>query len=167
MKDAGVLQIGFMQVMKDAGVLRQCMVWDKGQMVLGHSDYHYAHEPILYGWKPGAKHYFTSDRTKTAVFRYPKPSRNAEHPTMKPLELWGELIENSSIPGALVLDLFGGSGTTMVCCEQTGRKARLMELSPKYCQVIVNRMLKLNPELKVNLNGKDATKRMLELGSES
>lgn len=163
---ARVLQIGFMQVMKDAGCLHQCMVWDKGQMVLGHSDYHYAHEPILYGWKPGSAHYFTNDRTKTTVFRYPKPSRSADHPTMKPPELWGEMIDNSSLPGAVVLDLFGGSGTTMVVCEQTGRSARLMELSPVYCQVIVNRLLKVNGALQVKVNGIDVTERMKILSTE-
>jgi len=85
---------------------------------------------------------------------------------MKPPELWGEMIDNSSLPGAVVLDLFGGSGTTMVVCEQTGRSARLMELSPVYCQVIVNRLLKVNGALQVKVNGIDVTERMKILSTE-
>ena len=150
---AGVLQLGFMQVLKDFEVLRQCMVWDKGQMVLGHSDYHYRHEPILYGWKPGAAHYFTKDRTKTTVLEFKKPSVNAEHPTMKPIELWAELIQNSTKEGQLCFDSFLGSGTTLVACHSTNRIGYGVELDPKYCQVIVDRMRKLDPSLIVKKNG--------------
>jgi site-specific DNA-methyltransferase (adenine-specific) len=153
----GLLQLGFMQVMVDAEVLHQCMVWNKGQMVLGHSDYHYQHEPILYGWKPGAKRYFTKDRTKTTVLDFKKPLRNAEHPTMKPVELWSELISNSSNSGDIVYDSFLGSGTTMVASHQLNRKCYGMELDPKYCQVIVSRMLKLDPKISVKKNGETYT----------
>jgi DNA modification methylase len=148
----GLSQVGFMQVLLDADCLHQCMVWNKGQLVLGHSDYHYQHEPVLYGWKPG-KHYFTKDRTKTTVFDVKKPMRNAEHPTMKPVDLWAEFINNSSTKGSIVLDSFIGSGTTMVACHQLNRKCYGMELDPKYCQVIIDRMRKLDPDIEIKKNG--------------
>jgi DNA modification methylase len=97
---AGRLQLGFMRAMEELGALRQVMVWNKSSMVMGHSDYHYKHEPILYGWKPGAAHYFTPDRTKTTVLDFDKPQRNGEHPTMKPIALWAEMMGNSSKPKA-------------------------------------------------------------------
>lgn len=150
---AGLLQVGFMDVMLKHDCLRQCMVWDKGSLVLGHSDYHYEHEPILYGWKPGAAHYFTDDRTKTTVFRYKKPSRNDLHPTMKPIELWAEMINNSTKYGENIIDPFLGSGTTMVSAHQLERNCYGMELDPKYCQVIVDRMMELDSEITVTLNG--------------
>ena len=149
----GLLQLGFMQVMVDADCLHQCMVWNKGQMVLGHSDYHYQHEPILYGWKPGKSHYFTKDRTKTTVFDFQKPMRNAEHPTMKPVELWSEMIHNSSSADNICYDSFLGSGTTMVTSHQLNRKCYGMELDPKYCQVIIDRMKKLEPSIVIKKNG--------------
>lgn len=142
-----------MRVLHEFEVLRQCMVWDKGQMVLGHSDYHYRHEPILYGWKPGAAHYFTKDRTKTTVIECKKPSVNAEHPTMKPIELWAELIQNSTKEGWLCYDSFLGSGTTLVACHKTNRTGYGVELDPKYCQVIVDRMRTLDPTLEIKKNG--------------
>ena len=133
--------------------LRQCMLWNKGQMVLGHSDYHYQHEPILYGWKAGGTHYFTSDRTKTTVFDFKKPLRNDIHPTMKPVELWAEFINNSSKIGELVIDSFLGSGTTMVASHQLKRICYATELDPIYCNAIIDRMLKLDPSLIVKKNG--------------
>lgn len=150
---AGRLQLGFMGVMQELGALRQVMVWNKSSMVMGHSDYHYKHEPILYGWKPGAAHYFTPDRTKTTVLDFDRPQRNGEHPTMKPIALWAELMGNSSKPSEVVIDPFSGSGTTMVAAHQIGRKARCVELDPKYCQVIVDRMQKLDPTLEIKKNG--------------
>ena len=119
--------------------VRQCLIWNKNSLVLGRQDYHWKHEPCLYGWKDGAGHYWGSDRTQTTVLDFNRPSRNGEHPTMKPVELFEYQIKNSSRPGDVVLDLFGGSGTTAIACEKTGRKARLMELDPKYCDVIVKR----------------------------
>jgi len=136
---AGPLHIGFAEAMLALDALRQIMVWDKGQMVLGHSDYHYAHEPILYGWKPGAAHYFVNDRTKTTVFEFAKPTKNDLHPTMKPVELWVEFIENSSKPGDSVYEPFSGSGTTIIACERTNRTAHAIELSPAYVDVAVKR----------------------------
>jgi site-specific DNA-methyltransferase (adenine-specific) len=125
---------------KDVGwKVRQCLVWNKSSLVMGRQDYQWKHEPCLYGWKEGAAHYWGSDRCQTTVLDFSKPSRNGEHPTMKPLELFQYQVENSTKKGAQVLDLFGGSGTTLVACEKTGRHACLMELDPRYCDVIVKR----------------------------
>lgn len=131
------------------------LVWVKNTMVLGHSDYHLKHEDILYGWKPGlgrvgrgnhvgSKWY--GDHSQTSVLEYDKPSRNAEHPTMKPPELIAHCLRNSSRVGDVVLDAFGGSGSTLVACEQTGRTAYLMELDPRYCDVIRRRYEALTGE---------------------
>ncbi len=138
----GPLHIVFLRVLAGLGVIRQQLIWVKDSMVMGHSDYHYRHEPILYGWKPGAAHYFTPDRTKTTVLEFVRPKANREHPTMKPLELWGELIRNSSKTGQNVGDPFLGSGTTLLSCEQLSRTCYGMEIEPKYCQVIINRYQK-------------------------
>lgn len=119
--------------------IRQCLIWVKNTLVLGRQDYHWKHEPCLYGWKDGAAHYWGNDRTQTTVLEFNKPARNGIHPTMKPVELFQYQIENSSKKGDTVLDLFGGSGTTMIACEKTNRAARLMELDEKYCDVIVRR----------------------------
>lgn len=123
--------------------VRQCLVWNKNSLVLGRQDYHWKHEPCLYGWKSGASHYWGNDRSQTTVIEWQRPSRNGEHPTMKPVGLFGYQIKNSSRKGEIVLDSFGGSGTTIIACEEIGRKARLMEFDPRYCDVIVNRYCKL------------------------
>jgi DNA modification methylase len=128
------------QAFRAAGWLqKQTLIWVKQTLVLGRQDYHWRHEPILYGWKPGASHYFTDDRTQTTVWEVDRPSRSAEHPTMKPVDLLAIAISNSSRPGAVVLDPFAGSGSTLIACEQLGRRARLVELDPRYCEVIVQR----------------------------
>lgn len=119
--------------------IRQCLIWNKNALVLGRQDYHWKHEPCLYGWKDGAAHYWGSDRSQTTVLDFNKPNRNGEHPTMKPVELFQYQIENSCKKGDVVLDLFGGSGTTVIACEKSNRHARLMELDPKYCDVIIKR----------------------------
>jgi site-specific DNA-methyltransferase (adenine-specific) len=119
--------------------VRQCLIWNKNSLVMGRQDYHWKHEPCLYGWKEGAGHYWGSDRSQTTVLDFNRPSRNGEHPTMKPVELFQYQVENSSKRKGVVLDLFGGSGTTAIACEKTGRYARLMELDPRYCDVIVKR----------------------------
>jgi DNA modification methylase len=119
--------------------LSSCLVWRKNALVLGRSDYQWQHEPVLYGWKPGAAHSWYGGRDKTTVFDINKPARNGEHPTMKPVELVVAMLENSTKPGDVVLDLFGGSGTTMIACEKLGRHARLVELDPKFVDVIVKR----------------------------
>lgn len=119
--------------------IRQCLIWNKNIMVLGRQDYHWKHESCLYGWKDGAAHYWGSDRSQTTVLDFNKPNRNGEHPTMKPVELFQYQIENSSKQGGVTLDLFGGSGTTVIACEKSVRDARVMELDPKYCDVIIKR----------------------------
>lgn len=137
--------------------LRECLIWNKNTMVLGRQDYQWKHEPCLYGWKGGAAHNWYSDRKQTTVIDMNKPNRNAEHPTMKPVQLFAYLIENSSKPGDIILDSFCGSGTTLIACEQMGRVARVLELDPKYCDVIVERYINLVgsfDEVAVERNGK-------------
>lgn len=125
---------------KDAGwKVRQCLIWAKDTMVMGRQDYHWKHEPCLYGWKDGAGHLWASDRKQTTIIECKRPKRNDIHPTMKPVELMEYQILNNTKGQDVVLDLFGGSGSTLIACEKTGRKARLMELDPKYCDVIVKR----------------------------
>lgn len=137
--------------------LRECLIWNKNTMVLGRRDYQWKHEPCLYGWKGGAAHNWYSDRKQTTVIDMNKPNRNAEHPTMKPVQLFAYLMENSSKPGDIVLDSFCGSGTTLIACEQMGRVARVLEIDPKYCDVIVERYINLvgsSDEVSVERNGK-------------
>lgn len=125
---------------KDAGwTVRQCLIWKKSSMVMGRQDYHWKHEPCLYGWKDGAGHLWASDRKQTTVLEFEKPSRNGEHPTMKPVALFEYQMLNNTKGSDVVLDSFGGSGTTLIAAEKNGRIARLMELDPKYCDVIVKR----------------------------
>lgn len=119
--------------------VRQCLIWRKSSLVMGRQDYQWMHEPCLYGWTDGSAHYWASDRKQTTVMDFAKPSRNGEHPTMKPVDLFQYQMANSSKPGDTVLDSFGGSGTTLIAAERIGRKARLMELDPAYCDVIVKR----------------------------
>lgn len=145
----------FRLAMKNAGIMvKQCLIWVKNSMVMGRQDYQWKHEPCLYGWKEGASHGWYSDRKQTTVLEFDRPTRNAEHPTMKPVPLIAYQITNSSKQGDIVADGFGGSGTTMVACHQLQRKAYLVEFDPKYCQVIIDRMLKLDPTLEVKRNGK-------------
>jgi DNA modification methylase len=125
---------------QDAGwKVRQCLIWKKSTMVMGRQDYHWKHEPCLYGWKEGAGHLWAADRKQTTILEFDKPSRNGEHPTMKPVALFEYQMLNNTKGGDIVLDSFGGSGTTLLAAEKNGRKAYLMELDPKYCDVIVKR----------------------------
>lgn len=129
-----------MMMMMKAGIpMRHELIWIKNNHVLGRADYHYKHEPILYGWKDGAGHPWYGGRDKFSTWHVDKPMQSKLHPTMKPVELVEIALENSSKRGDTVLDLFGGSGTTLIACEKTGRTARLMELDPRYCDVIVKR----------------------------
>lgn len=124
----------------DAGwKVRQCLIWKKSTMVMGRQDYHWKHEPCLYGWKDGAGHLWAADRKQTTILEFDKPSRNGEHPTMKPVALFEYQMLNNTKGGDIVLDSFGGSGTTLLAAEKNGRHAYLMELDPKYCDVIVKR----------------------------
>jgi DNA modification methylase len=144
----------FRHAMKNAGIMvKQCLIWVKNTLVMGRQDYQWKHEPCLYGWKEGASHGWYSDRKQTTILEFDRPSRSAEHPTMKPIPLFAYQISNSSKQGDIVADAFGGSGTTMVACHQMNRKAYLVEFDPKYCQVIVDRMLKLDPTLTITRNG--------------
>lgn len=125
---------------QDAGwKVRQCLIWKKSTMVMGRQDYHWKHEPCLYGWKGGAGHLWAADRKQTTILEFDKPSRNGEHPTMKPVALFEYQMLNNTKGGDIVLDSFGGSGTTLLAAEKNGRYARLMELDPKYVDVIVRR----------------------------
>lgn len=156
--------------------LRQTLIWSKNTMVLGRQDYQWKHEPCLYGWKDGAAHYFTTDRTQVTVQREDfdidklskddmrellrdilhnipstiieedKPLRSAEHPTMKPVKLIGRIMKNSTRLTDIVLDNFGGSGTTIIAAEQLGRTCYMMELGPEYCDVIIKRWEELTQE---------------------
>jgi site-specific DNA-methyltransferase (adenine-specific) len=119
--------------------IRQCLVWKKNSLVLGRQDYKWIHEPILYGWKDGAAHNWFSDFSQTTVLEFARPKKSELHPTMKPVEMLIYLMKNSSKKGDIVADFFGGSGSTLIAAEQTGRKAFLMELDEKYCDVIRKR----------------------------
>jgi DNA modification methylase len=143
--------LNFRNAYKNAGYkLASCLIWVKNSLVLGRQDYHWRHEPILYGWKEGAAHYFVDDRTQDTIWEYNKPRRNEDHPTMKPLELVGKAISNSSRPNELVLDLFGGSGSTLIAAEQLSRISYLMELDERYVDVIVKRFIRSVGEELVN-----------------
>ena len=125
---------------RDVGwTVRECLIWNKNQMVLGRQDYHWKHEPCLYGWKDGASHLWASDRKQTTVLDFDKPQRNDVHPTMKPIALFDYQIKNNTKGNDIVLDLFGGSGTTIMACEQNGRRGYSMELDPRYVDVIIKR----------------------------
>ena len=146
--------MNFRKAFLDAGIkLASTLIWNKNALVMGRSDYHWKHEPCLYGWKEGSAHKWYSDRKQTTVLEFNKPLRNGDHPTMKPIELFAYQIKNSSKIGDIVADGFGGSGTTMIACHQLDRKGYLVEYDPKYCQVIVDRMIKLDPTLTIKRNG--------------
>lgn len=121
------------------GIWRQTLVWLKDQLVMGRSDYHYRHEAMFFGWVPGAGHHRPPSRTFDSVWQFDRPSRSAEHPTMKPVGLIQQAIENHTDPGDLVLDMFAGSGSTLIAAHGLGRDARLVELDPLYCDVICRR----------------------------
>ena len=136
---AGPQALDFAQVLARLQVLRQILVWSKDSMVLGHSDYHYKHEFVFYGWKPGAKHVTPPDRKQTSVWEFDRPKANREHPTMKPVKLVAKAIANGTKKGALVYDPFSGSGTTLIAAEKLGRRVFGLEIDPRYADVIVRR----------------------------
>lgn len=131
--------------------LAGCLVWAKNRFTLGHSDYQWQHEPILYGWKPGAGHRWFGGRDCGTVFEVPSPHVSSEHPTMKPVDLVRRMIENSTMPSDLVLDPFGGSGSTLIACEVTGRRCATVEIAPKFCDVIMSRWASLTGGAPVQL----------------
>jgi DNA modification methylase len=140
--------LNFRRALIESGFkLAQCCVWVKQAMVMGRQDYHWQHEPVLYGWKPTGPHHWYADRKQTTIWKFDRPMRNGEHPTMKPLALVEYPILNSSRQGDVVVDLFGGSGSTLLACEKNARLCRTMELDPKYSDVILQRW--------TNFTGKD------------
>ena len=148
--------------------VRQCLIWVKNALVLGRQDFQWKHEPCLYGekeweeedetqpclygWTEGAKHYFFKNRRQSTVLEFPKPSKSAEHPTMKPVRLFDYQMQCSTKPGETVLDLFAGSGTTIIACEQNERRAFCMEFDPKFVDVIIARWESFTGEKAVLLN---------------
>ena len=175
--------VNFRVALQDAGgQVRQCLIWNKNALVLSRQDYHWKHEPCLYGWKDGAGHYFIDDRSQTTVFEdkidvdkltkeemkqilkdifedkvsttvmnEAKPTVNDLHPTMKPIKLIARLIKNSSRKGEKVIDFFGGSGSTLIACEQLGRSCYMMELDERYVDVIIDRWEQLTGEKAVKI----------------
>ena len=132
--------LNFRNAFKSSGFkLAQCLIWVKNTFVIGRQDYQWQHEPILYGWKEGMAHYFVDDRSQSTVLEFDKPLRNAEHPTMKPVDLLVYLMQNSSRKNNIILDPFGGSGSTLIAAEQINRTCYMMELDEKYCDVIIKR----------------------------
>ena len=132
--------LNFRVACKKAGFqVRQCLIWNKNAMVMGRQDYQWKHEPCLYGWQDGASHLWASDRKQTTVLDFEKPQKNNLHPTMKPIKLFDYQIKNNTKGDDIVLDLFGGSGTTIMAAEQNGRRGFVMEYDPKFVDVIVDR----------------------------
>ena len=123
--------------------LSGCCIWKKPSLVLGRSPYQWQHEPCLFGWKKNGKHQWYSDRKQTTIWEFEKSKKNGEHPTMKPIPLLCYPITNSTMSNTLVLDPFGGSGSTLIACEQTDRSCSTIELDEKFCDVIVNRYIEL------------------------
>jgi site-specific DNA-methyltransferase (adenine-specific) len=119
--------------------LRQTLIWHKNSIVMGRQDYHWRHEPCLYGWKTGEAHHWYADRKQQTILEFRRPQKSELHPTMKPVDLLAYLLQNSTKIGDLVLDTFLGSGSTLIACEKTGRTCYGVELDPKYCDVIVKR----------------------------
>ena len=134
--------LNFRRAFADAGFyLSGCCIWKKQSLVLGRSPYQWQHEPVLYGWKKNGKHQWYTGRKETTIWEFDKPKKNGEHPTMKPIPLLAYPIGNSSMANSVVLDPFGGSGSTLIACEQTDRICRTIELDEKFCDVIVNRYI--------------------------
>ncbi|SFX82604.1 DNA modification methylase [Thermoactinomyces sp. DSM 45891] len=148
--------VNFRNALKNSGwELKQCLIWVKNMIVLGRSDYHWRHEPILYGWRSGASHNWYGDRKQSTVWEVDKPNRNGEHPTMKPIAIPAKAIQNSCKPRGIVLDLFSGSGSTLLAAEQTDRVCYGMELDPVYCDVIIRRWEEFTGQKATRLSGED------------
>lgn len=134
--------LNFRKAFKDAGFyLSGTCIWEKQSLVLGRSPYQWQHEPVLFGWKRKGKHQWYTGRKESTIWKFDKPKKNGEHPTMKPIPLLAYPIMNSSMTNCIVLDPFGGSGSTLIACEQTGRFCRTIELDEKFCDVIVSRYI--------------------------
>ena len=134
--------LNFRKAFADAGFyLSGTCIWKKQSLVLGRSPYQWQHEPCLFGWKKNGKHQWYSDRKQTTIWEFDKPKKNGDHPTMKPVPLIAYPIKNSSMSNCIVLDPFGGSGSTLIACEQTNRICHTIELDEKYCDVIIKRYI--------------------------
>ena len=134
--------LNFRKAFADAGFyLSGCCIWKKQSLVLGRSPYQWQHEPVLYGWKKKGKHQWYTGRKESTIWEFDKPKRNGDHPTMKPVPLLAYPIRNSSMANSVVLDPFGGSGSTLIACEQTDRICLTIELDEKFCDVIVKRYI--------------------------
>lgn len=150
----GELGLMMMMMMKDAGIpVRHMLIWEKNSATfsLGRLDYDYQHEPIFYTWTKSHHNYRAGDY-RTTVWKYDKPRRCDLHPTMKPVELVANCLMDATREGDTVLDVFGGSGTTLIACEQLNRKCRMMELDPHYCDVIMARWEKLTGRKAVKIS---------------
>ena len=147
---------------KAGGKWSTFIIWAKNTFTLGRADYQRQYEPILYGWVSDKPHYWCGDRNQSDIWEYNKPQHNDLHPTMKPVELVERAINNSSKVGEIVLDGFGGSGSTLIACEKTGRVARLMELDPKYCDVIVKRWEDWTGKKAVLLESGEISKKIMQ-----
>ena len=134
--------LAFRKAFEEAGFyLSGCCIWKKQSLVLGRSPYQWQHEPVLFGWKKKGKHQWYTGRKESTIWEFDKPKKNKDHPTMKPIALVSYPIMNSTMTGCLVLDPFGGSGSTLIACEQTGRVCYTVELDEKFCDVIVRRYI--------------------------
>ena len=146
--------LNFRKAFSEAGFyLSGNCIWKKQSLVLGRSPYQWRHEPILFGWKKKGKHEWYADRKQTTIWEFDKPKQNADHPTMKPVELLAYPILNSSMANCIVLDPFGGSGSTLIACEQTDRICFMVELDERFCDVIVRRFCQNYPDQPIYRNG--------------
>ena len=153
--------LNFRKAFSDAGFyLSGCCIWMKQSLVLGRSPYQWQHEPVLYAWKKKGKHEWYTGRKESTIWEFDKPKKNTDHPTMKPIPLLAYPILNSSMTGCTVLDPFGGSGSTLLACEQTKRRCYMVELDEKFCDVIVKRYIEQvgsSEQVTVTRNGKTYT----------
>ncbi len=167
---AGTEGLNFRKAFDAAGFyLSGCCIWKKPSLVLGCSPYQWPHEPCLYGWKKKGKHQWYSDRKQTTIWEFEKTKKNTDHPTMKPVPLLAYPIANSSMSNTLVLDPFGGSGSTLIACEQTDRSCFTIELDEKYCDVIVKRYIEqvgTSENVSVERDGKTYAFNELEVNDE-
>lgn len=137
---AGNMAEQAMRAARSAGWrIRETLIWNKNHFTLGRQDYQWKHEHCIYGWNDGAPHYWAGGRAQSTVLDFDRPTRSVDHPTMKPIPLFDRLIRNSCPPGGVVYDPFGGSGTTLLACEQNGRTCWMVELDPRFVTVIIRR----------------------------
>jgi len=160
--------LNFRRAFSDAGFyLSGCCIWKKESLVLGRSPYQWKHEPILFGWKKKGKHQWYTGRKETTIWEFDKPKKNGDHPTMKPVALLAYPIMNSSMSNTIVLDPFGGSGSTLIACEQSERICYMVELDEKFCDVIVKRYIEqVGSSEQVSVVREGLTYRFDELGIE-